>query len=126
MTTLADVTAGEQILFAGAVTAIDAAGYHLALYGPGAAPAGTVVIGSAGTITGSLERPAAQVPVTVVTGFAPVTVGDVMCSEESGETMVARASWVTPDGRCMWSSSPGRQVAYPAAGWSKIGTAVIP
>lgn len=126
MTTLADVKAGQEILFCGQVTAVDTA-YRLALYGPGAVSAGTVAIDTGtGAITGALAHPAAQVPVTVVSGFAPVTVNDVLSSEQSGETMVARASWVSPDGRCMWSPSPSRTVAYTAEGWSKIGTAVIP
>lgn len=126
MTTLADVKAGQQILFACAVTAVDTA-YRLALYGPGAVSAGTVAIDTVtGTITGALAHPASQVPVTVVSGFAPVSVNDVLASAETGETLVARATWVSPDGRCMWSPSPSRTVAYTADGWAKVGTATIP
>lgn len=125
MTTLAGVTAGQQILFACQVTAIDAAGYHLALFGPGAVAAGTVVIDSAGVFSGGLAAAPADIPVTVVSGFAPVTVGDVMENTGNGETMVARASWVTPSGQCMWSPAPAGGVAYPADGWQKIGTATI-
>lgn len=122
MTVLADLAAGSQFLFACQVTSADpVAGTGLALYGPGRARAGTAVISPSGAMSGQLAAPADQVPVTVVTGFAPVSVGDVMCSEATGETMVARWSQIGPDGTVTWSSSAGHRVVYPAAGWTVVG-----
>ena len=120
MTTLADLRAGEQFLFVAQVTAVDAAGYHLALYGPGAVAAATAVIDPAGVMSGSLSEAPGLVPVTKVTGFAPVAAGDVLASDRTGETMVARAAWITPQGVSMWASTPDAKVAYPAAGWTVI------
>lgn len=122
MTTfLAGLAAGDQFLFAASVTAIDAAGFHLALFGPAATPAASALIGPDGAMSGQLALPAAQVPVTVVTGMAPVSVGDVLESQRTGETAVCRWSQVAADGTVTWSSASVHQVAYPAAGWTVIG-----
>ena len=121
MTTLADVTAGQVILFACQVASIDAAGYHMALYGPQRALAGTVIIGPDGSFTGGLAAAPASVPVTVVTGWVPISPGDVLCNDGNGETVVARAVRVGPDGTYTWSSSLTGGATYQAAGWSIVG-----
>ena len=121
MAALADLHAGDEVLFVAQVLAIDGAGFHIGLYGPDRSLAGTVIIGPDGTFTGGLAAAPADVPVTLVTGFTPVSAGDVLASDSTGETMVARAVRVNPDGSYLWSSSPDFRVAYPAAGWSIIG-----
>lgn len=122
MTTLADLTAGDTVLFVAQVSALDpATGIHIDLYGPDRALAGTVIIGLDGTFSGGLAAAPGTVPVTLVTGFTPVSEGDVLASDATGETMVARAVRVTPDGAYLWSSSPDFKVAYPATGWTIIG-----
>lgn len=117
-TTLASLTAGQTVLFVADVSAIDGAGFHIDLYGPDRALAGTVVIGLDGTFSGGLAAAPADVPVTVVTGFTPVSEGDVLSSDATGETMVARAVRVDASGTYLWSSSPDFKVAYPATGWT--------
>lgn len=121
MTFLSDLKAGDQFLFAASVTAVDGAGFHLSLFGPAATPAATAVIGPDGSMTGQLALPAAQVPVTVVTGFAPLSVGDVMESQRTGETAVVRWTQVDADGTVTWASSASHQVIYPAQGYTVIG-----
>ena len=121
MTTLADLTLGQQFLFACSVTAADqVTGISLGLYGPGRVQAAAAVISPAGVMSGQLAAPPDQVPVTLVTGFAPVSVGDVM-ENAAGETLVARWSQISPDGTVTWSSSADHRVIYPAAGWTNIG-----
>ena len=121
MTTLADLTAGQQFLFACSVTAADqVTGISLGLYGPGRVQAATAVISPAGVMSGQLAAAPDLVPVTLVTGFAPVSVGDVM-EAVSGETMVCRWSQIDADGTVTWSSSADHRVIYPAAGWNIIG-----
>src|SRR6266699_1679066 len=103
MTTLADLQVGQQFLFVSQVTALDqAAGMGLALYGPGRIQSGSAVISPAGVMSGQLAAAADQVPVTVVTGFAPVSVGDVMENSRTGETLVCRWSQIEPDGTVIW------------------------
>lgn len=121
MTTLADLQAGGQFLFVATVASIDGAGYHLNLFGPASAAAGAAVIAPDGTMTGALALPAAQVPVTVITGMAPVSVGDVLESQSSGETAVCRWSALGADGTATWASATGHRVVYPAQGWAVIG-----
>jgi hypothetical protein len=121
MTSLADLTAGDQFLFVASVESIDDAGFHLSLFGPAATAAGTAVIGPDGTMAGTLAMAASQVPVTVVTGLVPVSVGDVLESRQSGETAVCRWSQVTPDGTVTWASAAAHEVVYPASGWTIIG-----
>jgi len=121
VTTLADLTLGQQFLFACSVTAADqVTGISLGLYGPGRVQAAAAVISPAGVMSGQLAAPPDQVPVTLVTGFAPVSVGDVM-ENAAGETLVARWSQISPDGTVTWSSSADHRVIYPAAGWTNIG-----
>ena len=122
MTTLADLQPGMQFLFACSVTSVDpVAGMGLDLYGPERTIAATAVISPAGVMSGQLAAPPDQVPVTVVTGFAPVSVGDVMENEATGETAVARWSEISPDGTVTWSSSGAHKVIYPGTGWHLIG-----
>lgn len=122
MTTLADLKTGDEFLFACQVTSVDpTAGTGLSLYGPGRAQAATAVIAPSGAMTGQLAAPANQVPVTVVTGFTPVSVGDVLANDRTGETMVCRWSAIGPDGSVTWSASLSAQVIYPAAGFTVIG-----
>ena len=126
MTTLADLQPGQQFLFACQVTAADAtAGVSLALYGPGRAQAATAVITPAGVMSGQLAAPPGQVPVTVVTGFAPVSAGDLMQNDATGETMVCRWSQISGDGTVQWAAAGSHRVVYPAAGWTVIGHASL-
>jgi len=122
MTTLADLQVGQQALFAFQVTALDqVTGMSLALYGPGRDPAATAVISPAGVMSGQLAAPPDQVPVTVVTGFAPVSTGDVMENEATGETYVCRWSQIGTDGTVTWSASADHRVVYTGAGWIMAG-----
>ena len=122
MTTLADLQPGQQFLFACQVTAVDqVTGLTLGLFGPGRVQAAAAVISPAGVMSGQLAAPPGQVPVTIVTGVAPVSVGDVMQSDSSGETMVCRWSQISPDGTVTWAAAPDHRVPYPAAGWTNVG-----
>ena len=122
MTSLADLTPGQQFLFTGqVVTADPVAGFTLILYGPGAVQAATAAITPAGAMTGQLSGAPSATPVTVVTGFAPVTPGDVLQNQETGEALVARWAQVTPDGASQWSPTVTHQVIYKATGWAVIG-----
>jgi hypothetical protein len=122
VTTLADLTAGQQVLFAFQVLSVDqVTGISLALYGPGRVQAATAAISPAGVMSGQLAAPPAQVPVTVVTGFAPVSPGDVMENMVTGETYVCRWSQISADGTVTWSASPDHRVVYTAAGWALAG-----
>ncbi len=120
MTSLADLKAGQAFMFVAQVTAIDAAGTRLALFGPASAAGGTALMDAGGVLTGQLTSPAAQIPVTVVTQFAQVSAGDVLSNDVSGETVVARAVRVQPDGTYLWSSSPSGGVMYKMQGWTII------
>ena len=122
MTTLADLKAGDEFLFVGQVTAADqVTGLSLTLYGPSGVQAAAAVIAPTGVMTGQLAAAPNLVPVTIVTGFAPVAVGDVMQNDRTGETMVARWSQIGPDGSVTWASAPGHQVIYTAQGWTAVG-----
>lgn len=118
MTTLADLVVSQEFLFACQVTAVDGVtGISLALFGPGSVQAASAAISPVGVLTGQLSAPANQVPVTVVTGFAPVSVGDLLENQVTGETMVARWSQINPDGTVIWSAAVTHEVTYPATGW---------
>lgn len=121
MTTLADLQPGQAFMFVAQVTAIDAAGTHLSLFGPASAAGGTALIAPGGVLTGQLTAPAASIPVQVVTQFQQVTAGDVLANDATGETLVARAVTVQPDGTCLWSPAPSGGVMYKTAGWTVIG-----
>lgn len=121
MTTLADLKAGQAFMFVAQVTAIDAAGTHVSLFGPASAAGGAAVIAPDGTMSGSLTSPPASIPVQVVTQFAAVTAGDVLANDATGETMVARAVSVQPDGSCLWSPAPSSGVMYRTDGWTIAG-----
>jgi len=122
MTTLADLAVGDEFLFIGQVTALDpVTGLSLSLFGPASAQAGTAVIAPTGAMSGQLAAAPDQVPVTVVTGFAPVSVGDVMQNDRTGETLVARWSQIGADGTVSWASAASHQVIYTAQGWTTVG-----
>jgi hypothetical protein len=122
MTTLADVRKGDVFL-AGirCTTADQVAGLTVALYGPDRAKMADGQITPDGTITGTLAAAANLIPVQLVTGFAPVSVGDVLENQQSGETAVCRWSQIRADGSVAWSSSAAARVKYPAAGWTVVG-----
>lgn len=121
MTVLTDLKVSDQFLYVAQVATIDQAGYHLTLYGPASLSAATALIDANGVMTGNLSQAPSATPVTVVTGFVPVSVGDVLVSSASGETLVARAVWITAQGVPMWANTPDMKVAYPATGWTTIG-----
>lgn len=121
MTALSDLQPGQAFMFVAQVTAIDQAGTHLSLFGPASAAGGSALMDPTGVLTGQLTSPAAQIPVTVVTQFVTVSVGDVLSNNTSGETMVARIVTVQPDGSYQWSSSPAGGVVYRTAGWTIVG-----
>jgi len=120
VTTLADLTAGQAFIFVAQVTAIDQAGTHLSLFGPAEAAGGSALMDASGVLTGNLTAAPSQIPVTVVTQFAQVGVGDVLSSNTTGETMVVRAVTVQPDGTYLWSPAPSRGVVYKTDGWTVI------
>jgi hypothetical protein len=122
MTTLADLAAGDEFLFIGQVTALDpVAGLSLSLFGPASAMAGSAVIAPSGVMSGQLAAAPNEVPVTLVTGFAPVAVGDVLQNDRTGETLVARWSQIGPDGSVTWASAAGHEVVYSGQGWTAVG-----
>lgn len=121
MTTLADLKAGQAFMFVAVVAGIDAGGTHLSLFGPAASAGGTALIAPGGAMTGQLTSPPDQIPVTLATQFAAISVGDVLSSDTTGETMVARLVTVSADGSYEWSPSPSGGVMYRTTGWSVIG-----
>jgi hypothetical protein len=122
VTTLADLVAGEQFLMACQVVSIDPVnGMTLSLFGPASAEAATALIAPTGAMSGQLLTTPDQVPVNIVTGFAPFTVGDIIANNASGETVVCRWSMIKADGTSTWSSSPDHRVVYASAGWTVIG-----
>lgn len=124
MTTLADVRRGDVFLAGVRCTAADqVAGLTVGLYGPHRDKMADGQIAPDGTITGQLAAAPGLIPVQLVTGFAPVSVGDVLENAQTGETAVVRYSRIAPDGTVTWSSSAAHRVIYPAAGWAVIGHA---
>jgi hypothetical protein len=120
VTALAGLQPGQAFMFVAQVTAADAAGMHVSLFGPASAAGGTALIAPDGTMTGQLTSPATAIPVTVVTQFAQVSAGDVLSNDATGETMVARKVEVTPDGSYQWSPAPAGGVVYKTDGWTVI------
>lgn len=121
MTTLAEVQPGDQFLFVCQVTALDpSTGISLSLYGPSSVKAADATIGIDGSMSGSLANTPDQLPVTIVTGFVPIAVGDVLQNLKTGETVVCRWSQLQPDGSMLWSTAPTGKVVYTASGWSII------
>lgn len=121
MTTLADLKPGDQVIFAFEVTAIDPTnGVSMNLYGPSATLAASGAISPTGALTGQLANPANQTPVTRVTGFAPVAVGDVLQGSD-GSTFVCMWSEIQIDGSTLWSNSPDAKVKYPGTGFTNVG-----
>ena len=122
MTTLAEVQPGDQFLFACQVTSLDPTnGIGLSLYGPASIKAADAAIHPDGTMTGNLAATPDQVPINIVTGFVPISVGDLLENADSGQTVVCRWSQINPDGSVVWSASTTRRVVYPAVGWTVIG-----
>ena len=121
MTALADLKAGQAFMFVAQVVSIDQAGVHLSLFGPASAAGGAALMDPTGTLSGQLTSPAADIPVTVVTEYEAVSVGDVLASSTTGETLVARAVTVQPDGSYQWSASVAGGVLYKTDGWAIIG-----
>ena len=122
MVTLADVTVGQQFLFVCQATAIDpTAGMTLALYGPSNVLAANAQIDTNGAMTGQLQAAPGDIAVSLVTGFVPFAVGDVIQRNSSGETMVCRWSNIATDGTTTWSASEVHAVIYASDGWSVIG-----
>lgn len=122
MTTLAEVKTGDQFLFACQVTSVDATnGIGLSLYGPASIKAADAAIHPDGTMTGNLANTPDQVPINIVTGFVPISVGDVLENQNSGETVVCRWSQINPDGSVIWAASAMRAVVYSSSGWSVVG-----
>lgn len=121
MTTLADLAIGDQVLFAFEVTAIDPTnGVSMNLYGPSASLAASGVISPTGALTGQLANPANQTPVTKVTGFAPIAVGDVL-QDGDGNTYVAMWSQIQPDGSTLWAYDAQATVKLPGTGYTNVG-----
>jgi hypothetical protein len=121
VSTLADLTPGMQFLMACQVVAVDPVnGIALSLFGPASAQAATATISPAGAMTGQLMTAPDQVPVNVITGFAPVAVGDVLENSGTGETAVCRWSQINADGTVAWASSAAHRVVYPGEGWTVI------
>lgn len=121
MDSLATVTTGQQFLFVCQATSIDVNGMGLELFGPSHVLAAIAQIGPDGSMTGRLQDTPANIPVTIVTGFAPFAVGDVVQKNTSGETMVCRWSGIQANGIATWSSSASHEVTYATDGWSVIG-----
>jgi len=121
MTTLADIATGQQFLFVCKAGTIDDTGIALELYGPSNVLAASAQINPDGTMTGQLMATPATIPVSVITGFIPFTVGDVLQKDASGETMVCRWSNIAANGVTTWSASTGHEVIYSSDGWSIIG-----
>lgn len=121
MTTLADLVVGDQVLFAFQVTAIDPTnGVSMSLFGPSATLAASGAISPTGVLSGQLANVPSQIPVTKVTGFAPVAVGDVL-EDVGGNTYVVRWSTIMPDGTVLWSNRPDAEVKYPSEGYTTVG-----
>ena len=125
MATLADLKTGDQFLFACQVTSLDANGIGLALFGPASVKAADAAIHLDGTMSGNLAATPDQVPINIVTGFVPISQGDILQNGETGETVVCRWSEIKPDGTVHWSSSGTHRVVYTANGWTVIGHAEI-
>jgi hypothetical protein len=127
MTTLLDVRRGDQFLMALRCTDRDATvGLTFNMFSANRAPVGALVIAPAGTFTGQLASTPDQVPVTLVTGFTPLQVGDVLQRDGTGETAVVRRVSLNLDGSIQWSSSvTGGGSTYTAGGWQVIGHVVL-
>ncbi len=85
------------------------------------APIGQLIIAPAGTFTGVLASAPDLIPVSLITGFAPLQTGDILERAGSGETAVVRWTSIKPDGTVQWSSSAAARIIYPADGWFIIG-----
>lgn len=122
MTALSDVRRGDQFLLAFRCTAVNSTdGLSLNVFSVNRAQAAQEVISPAGLITGQLAKPPDQIPVSLVTTFASVAIGDILSNLDTGETMVCRFAQMKGDGSVQWSSSPNGSVIYSTDGWSVIG-----
>ena len=122
MTTLADVRKGDVFLIGVRCTAANAqTGLTVGLYGPHRAKMADGQIAPDGTITGTLTTTPDQIPVQIVTGFAPIDIGDVLENGVTGETLVCRWSQINIDGSVVWAASTAANGSiYPAKGWNVI------
>ena len=121
MTTLADVRRGDVFLAGFRCSAADQqAGLTLGLYGPGRDKMADAQIAPDGTVTGTLAAAPALIPAQLATGFAPVSVGDVL-QNGAGETLVCQWTRIGGDGTVLWFASAAHHVVYPAAGWTVAG-----
>ena len=123
MASLANVRPGESFVFVFRVTGVDPVnGISLDLYGPRNQKAATAVIAPDGSMAGNLADDPRQIQVTRVTGFTPVSVGDILENERTGETMIVRWTEINPGGQVLWSSSVATNAPrYNAKGWSVVG-----
>jgi hypothetical protein len=126
MTTLADLRPKQLILMIGRCIAVDAqTGMDMDLYGPGRNKVAGSHINLDGSMTAQLVAAPDQIPVSVITGALPFSVGDVLENEKTGETVVCRWSEIKPDGTAAWSSSVNRKVVYSPIGWTVVGNVTI-
>lgn len=125
MATLAELQAGEQFPLIFQVVEVTADGVRLNLYATSSSPIANITVAPDGTWTGSTGQPLNQVPVTIVPGSSPVSVGDVLENNDTGETSVCRWSAISSDGSVIWSTSVNHTVVYQTAGWSVIGHAEL-
>jgi hypothetical protein len=122
MATLANLRAGDQFIFVNLVKSVSVVdGIVLELYGPSNKKAADGLILPDGSITGHLTDDPRKIPVMVVTGFTPVSVGDILENAHTGETMVCRWSSINPAGKAFWSPASNGQPVYPTNNWSIIG-----
>ncbi len=122
MTSLADVRRGDVFLVGVKCTDADLLlGLTVALYGPHRDKMADGQIAPGGQITGALVTTPDQIPVQLVTGLVPVSVGDILQNGVSGETLVCMWSHINLDGSVLWSSAASHAVVYPVAGWIVIG-----
>jgi hypothetical protein len=121
MTTLADVKTGDQFLFVCVTGTVDVNGIALELFGPSNVLAASAQINPDGSMAGQLMAAPDTIPVSLITGYVPFTVGDVLQKDASGETMVCCWSSIQPDGSTNWSASKKHEVIYKSDGWSIIG-----
>lgn len=120
-TTLAALAVGDQFLFACKVVSVDpTAGIGLELYGPSSVLAATATIAPNGAMSGTLAATPDQIPVSTVTGFAPVAVGDVL-QDGTGNTFVCMWTQIQPSGEVLWSNSPDAKIKYSGTGYALIG-----
>lgn len=119
--TLADIQVGDEFIFVCQCTAIDPTnGMSLSLYGPSSTLAAQGAISPTGVLSGQIADVPSNIPVNVVAGFTPVSVGDVL-QDGGGSTFVVMWCQIESDGTVFWSNSPSASVKYPVRGYTKVG-----